>query len=638
MRVSLTTLAILLAAPAAAQAPGNSTPQAVPIVDTIPPPRDVDYPGTLTLAVDATDVARGIFRVHETVPVAGPGPMVLLAPKWLPGDHGPTGQIDKLAGLVVTAGGAPVAWKRDTVDVRAFHITVPAGAAALDVAFQYVSPTDEDQGRVVMTPAMLNIEWDTVSLYPAGYYVRRIPITASVTYPHGWKAATALRPDGPAAGDTIRYGQVAYDTLIDSPVFAGLYTRTERISPDVVLNLVADRPDQLAMTPDELARHRALVAQATKLFGAQHYDHYDFLLAVSDQLGGVGLEHHRSSEDGVRADYFTDWASSAGDRNLLPHEYTHSWNGKFRRPADLWTPDYRTPMQDDLLWVYEGMTQFWGDVLSSRSGLWSKDEALGELAAIAAEFATEPGRAWRPLQDTTNEEILSNRGSEPWRSWQRYVDYYDEGTLMWLDADSLIRAQSHGAKSLDDFAKLFFGVRDRDWGEITYTFDDIVAALNTVQPYDWAGFLRARLDQSGRPAPLDWIARGGYKLAYTAEPGAWFTAEDKARKQADLSYSLGLTVSEEGVVSNVIWDGPAFQAGVTSGATIVAANGSEFDPDDLKQAITAAAASKAPIRLLLKQGTRYRETSIAWTGGLRYPHLVRAGSGASTLDALLAAK
>ena len=524
---------LLLPALAAAQtgpaATGTSRPQPVAIVDTIPRPRDVPYRGTIQLAVDATDVARGVFRVEETIPV-GPGPLVLLHPAWLPGDHAPQGDTAKLAGLTVMAGNRPLAWRRDTVDVHAFHVEVPAGVSALDVRFQFLSATKEEQGPVVMTPNIVALEWISTLLYPAGTFVRDILVAPTATFPAGWPAASALRTsDDTRHGGTIHYATVALDTLADSPVFAGRYARTEPLSADVTLNLFADRPDQLAATSDQLAAHKALVTQAVRLFGAQHYDHYDFLLGLSDRIDGFGLEHHRSSENQGSPEYFLDWENNAYDRDLLPHEFTHSWNGKFRRPADLWTPDWRTPMQNSLLWVYEGQTQFWGNVLAARSGLRSAVDTRDKIAAVAADYTTQAGRAWRPLADTTNEEILSNRRPEPYPSFQRVEDYYDEGQLIWLDADSLIRERSGGKRSLDDFARRFFGGHDRDWGEVTYRFADVVAALNAVEPYDWAGFLHARVDAVAPPPPLDGITRGGYRLVFTDEPGSLWSGREKGR-------------------------------------------------------------------------------------------------------------
>ncbi len=631
-------LPVTLSAQEAPAPTGTSKPQPVALPDAIPPARDVPYPGTITLAVDATDVARGVFRIAEQVPVTA-GPLVLLYPAWLPGAHAPQGEIDKIAGLTIIGGGQTLPWRRDTVDVHAFHVDVPAGVTTLDVRFQFVSATAANQGPVVMTPNVVALEWISNLLYPAGHFVRDIMVSPSATFPAGWAAATALRSGDPIdRGGTIRYAPVALDTLADSPVFAGRFVRREPLSPDVTLDLFADRADELKPTDAQLAAHRALVTQAVKLFGAQHYDHYDFLFVLSDRIDGFGLEHHRSSEDEASPDYFLDWDASVYGRDLLAHEFTHSWNGKFRRPADLWTPDYRTPMQNSLLWVYEGQTEFWGNILSARSGLIAVPEMRDRIAQVAAYYDSEAGRRWRPLLDTTNEEIMSNRRPEPYTSWQRAEDYYNEGMLIWLDADSLIRERSHGKRSLDDFARAFFGVRDRDWGELTYTRADVIAALNAVEPYDWAGFLHTRVDLAGVPAPLDGVTRGGYRLVYTAEPGKLWKARETSREQLDLTYSLGLVIGKSGLVRAVQWDSPANKAGIPVGATLVAVNGAKYSDDEIKQVVTAAKDGAAPIALLIEQNDTYRTVDVAWNGGLRYPHLERTGKGASSLDALLGAR
>ena len=610
----------------------NSAPEARPIVDTIPPARDVAWPGVITISVDASDITRGIFRVREAIPVSAAGPLTLLYPKWLPGNHSGGGPISELAGLKFNTGGRSLPWRRDPVDVFAFHLDVPQGASLIEAQFQFLAPTDVGQGRIVTTPAMLNLQWNAVALYPAGCYVRRITMDPSVKFPDGWKAATALEV-ATQEGATVHYKQVTLDTLVDSPVFAGANVRVETLAPGVRLNIVADQPEQLAASADQIQLHRNLVAQAVKLFGAQHYDHYDFLLALSDRQGGIGLEHHRSSENGVTSGYFTDWKDTLTARGLLPHEYTHSWNGKYRRPADLWTPDYRTPMQDSLLWVYEGQTQFWGVVLAARSGLNSSEETLGAFAGLAARLDTDAGRKWRPLADTTDDPIIAQRRPKGWRSWQRSEDYYNEGLLIWLDADSLIRELSHGARSLDDFARAFFGMNDRDWGELTYNFDDVVHTLNQVQTNDWAAFLQARLESVSDHAPLDGFARGGYRLIYTDTPTEWFKSNEKARKITELTYSGGLVLGKEGEITEVAWDSPAFNAGLTVGTKLIAVNGHALDTDQLKAAIKAR---KSPLSLLVKTGDIYRTIELNYDGGLRYPKLEKTGSGPGTLDALLA--
>lgn len=628
---SLLLASALIASPLFAE---NTRPEAIPAVSAVPAAKDVPYPGTLQLDVDATDVTRGIFRVKETIPVAGSGPMTLLFAKWLQGAHAPRGEIEKLAGLVITAGGKKVAWRRDPYDVYAFHIDVPAGAKAIDLAFQFISATDGNQGRIVMTPAILNLQWNSVALYPAGYYARQIPIQATARYPDGWRAFSGL--PSTATGSTYRYEKANFEVLVDSPVFAGRYWRQEQLTPDVRLNIVADEAADLAATPEQIAAHRRLVEQAVKLFGAQHYDKYEFLFSLSDSLGGIGLEHQRSSENSVDADYFTKWNDGPGSRNLLPHEYSHSWNGKYRRPAGLWTPDHNTPTKDSLLWVYEGQTQFWGYVLGARSSLFTKQETLDALASIAATLDQRPAREWRHLEDTTYDPIISARRPKGWLSWQRSEDYYNEGMLIWLEVDATLRRLTGNRKGMDDFARAFFGVRDRDWGTLTYTLDDVVRTLNDLAPYDWAGLLQARQFENAKGAPMTGFTASGYTLVYAPEQTPFMKDAEKRSKGVDLSFSGGLSVDKDKKISGVIWDGPAYKAGLTVGTEIVAVGGKPYSIDTLKEAVTAAASSKEPIRLLVKKFDAFREVPLDWHGGLRYPRFQKTGTGEGALDRLLA--
>jgi predicted metalloprotease with PDZ domain len=627
--------ALLLAAsiPVAAQVPaGNSAPQPVPHVDTIPAARDIPFPGTMTLEVDATNTDQGIFTVRQTIPVTGRH-MVLLYPKWLPGNHAPSGAVEKLAGLHIRAGGRELPWTRDAVDVHAFHIDVPAGARRLDVDFQFLSATAANQGPIMVSPNMLRLQWLSVSLYPAGYYVRQIPIQATVKYPAGFTAYSGL--PSTAAGATYSYQRTNYEVLMDSPVLAGRYAKSWQLSPRVFLDTVADTPEQLNATPAQIDAHKRLVEQAIRTFGAQHYDNYHFLFSISDQIGGIGLEHHRSSEDGVRPGYFTEWEQQIGARNLLPHEYAHSWDGKFRRGADLWTPDYRTPMRNSLLWVYEGQTQFWGYVLQARSGLVSKQDTLDQLASIAGSYDLAPARQWRALVDTTNDPIISRRAPKGWLSWQRSEDYYNEGLMIWMEVDAMLRQKSNGTRSIDDFARAFYGIRDGDWGQLTYTFDDVAATLNGIVPFDWAGFLRQRISETGKPAPVNGFAMNGYRLVYTPEPTRVFTQGERGGS-TNLTYSIGLSVDREGVVTTAIWNSPAFRAGFKVGVTIVAVNGEVYSADRLKAAIVAAKGTTAPIRLTVRSGQRVREVALDYHDGPRYPRFEKVGTGETGLDRLLA--
>jgi len=632
-------LTILLASAAVGQVnpPQDSRPAApTPKIINIPAARDMPYPGTIHLTVDATDTTRAIFNVHEHIPVAHSGDFVLLYPQWLPGHHNKLGEVRDVAGLQFTGNGQRLNWVRDPLDVFAFHITVPDGASAIDADFQILSPTATNQGRIAVAPEIENIDWIGASLYPAGYYVRDIPVQASVVVPTGWSVASALRPER-QSGSRIDYPVTNYEILTDSPLMAGAHYRQIPLGNDVNLDVLADDKAELAATPEEITLHRQLVDQAMKLFGVKHFDHYDFLLTLSRRLGTQGLEHHRSSEDATSLGYFTDWQNQGEARTLLPHEFAHSWNGKFRRPADLWTPDFRTPMEGSLLWVYEGQTQFWGYVLAARSGMLSKDDTLQAIASIAAQYREgAPGRSWRPLIDTTMDPVLAERKPLPWESWQRSEDFYDEGMLLWLDVDHIIRELSGGKRSMDDFARAFFGMRDGDYGVLTYTFDNVVETLERIQPYDWRSYFQRHVYEIAAEAPLEGITKGGYSVVYTDKPSVWTEVAQKREGNADLSYSGGLVVSAEGIVNAVIWQSAAFNAGMTVGSQILSVNGHTFSRDALATAIGQAKGSDRPIQLLVNSGGEYRTLELNWHGGIRYPRLVKTGSGEGTLEALLA--
>jgi predicted metalloprotease with PDZ domain len=642
----LAAIAILGTAMRLACAAEGAGPSATWPIFPIAPPQDRAFPGDIQLSVDATDIARRVVRIHERVSAVS-ADTVLLYPKWLPGTHAPEGPIDKIAGIRITSDGTPVPWTRDPVDVYAFRVHAGAGVHTIDIDFEYLSPTSSKVGALEISRDVLMIEWNEVVLYPAGYFARQIPVQASLTLPADWQSASALETASANAGRTT-YKSVNLETLIDSPVYAGRYAKTLDLDPGgsvpVHLDMFADRPEFLNIQPDQLAAYRALVQQAYKLYGSHHYAHYDFLYSLSDQIQLNGLEHHQSSEDGSDPEAFTKWDKLAYSRDLLPHEFTHSWNGKFRRPADLWTPNFNVPMQDSLLWVYEGQTEYWGEVLAARSGLRTHQQALDQLALTAAFYDRQPGRRWRALQDTTNDEIINPRRPQSWTSWQRFEDYYDEGALIWLDADTLIRERSKDKRSLDDFARAFFGIRNGSFAIVSFTFDDVVKALNAVEPYDWAAFLRQRLDSIGKPAPLDGLRRGGYKLVYTDTPGEFLAGEEDQRKRINLTFSIGLELDDkekdmQGIVSEVIWDSPAFKAGITEGDQILAINGIAYDADVLKDAIRAAAGgTKAPIELIVKSGDRYKVARLDYHDGLRYPHLERDASVPARLDDILAAR
>lgn len=632
------TLPLLLTVPTMAAAQNTLAP--IPVYsDTFPVPQDLAYPGTIQLEVDATDIARAIFKVRELVPVVQPGRMILQVPKWLPGHHGPDGEIDKIAGVTFTANGQVLPWKRDPVEVNAYVIDVPAGVTTVEARFSFLSANNPRQGRIVVTPDMVNVQWESVSMYPAGYYTRRIPVQASLILPAGWQAATALRPTAAAATsgpNRIAYGVIDYENLVDSPVLAGRYFRKDDLGHNVTLNSIADDPKELKFPTSAIDHHRKMVDQAIKTFGVRHFDHYDFLNAITDKLGGIGLEHHRSTEISSDLGALIAYDEHPGDRNVFPHEFTHSWDGKYRRAAGQNVPDFRTPLNNDLLWVYEGQTQFWGWVLEARGGMSSKQHVLDMLALYAAGQDQARGRDWRPLLDTTNDPIIQNRRPEPWGSYQRNENYYVEGLLIWLEADAVIRRGTGNKRGMDDFARSFFGGRDGDWGNAPYTREDVISHLNAVYPHDWTTFLHDRVDTVRPRAPLAGITMSGYELRYTDTPSDGAKAMAKGGSGgADFAYSLGFGVDKEGKLTSVLWGSPAFNASLRSGDQLIAVGERAYSEDALKDAITAAKDGRAPVRLTVKRDSSVKVYNLAYSGGLRYPRLVKVGKGEGPLDLLL---
>ena len=534
----------------------------------------------------------------------------------------------QLAGLEITADGQRVEWVRDTLRPFAYHIVVPAGATALEMKLQHLSPTVGAQGRITMTPEMLNIQWEKMLLYPAGHWSRNITVQPTVRFPSGWSFGTALEPET-KDGDLQTFKPVDLEVLIDSPVFAGVHYRQIDLDPGgrspVRANIVADEADNLNATDEQIQILRNLVTQMDRLYGARHFDHYDFLIAMTDKLGGIGLEHHRSSENSVDPAFFTGWAMHLADRDLLSHEMNHSWDGKWRRPADQYVPNFNSPLQNSLLWVYEGQTQYYGQVIAARSGLLTAQQAMDSLALTAATYDTRVGREWRAMQDTTNDPIISQRQAKGWLSWQRDEDYYSEGQLIWLDVDTLIREKTNGRKSLDDFARAFYGVQDGDYAPAPYTFYDVVAALNGVVANDWATFLRSRLDADGPDAraPLDGLARGGWRLTYADTPTDYMKTLYSELKRNDFTYSLGFQTGEGNKIRSVQWNGPAFKAGLAVGMEIVAVGGQASTPDRLAAAVTAAKDPAVPVTLIVKDGDQFKTVVLDYHDGLRYPRLER---------------
>ena len=598
--------------------------------------------GTVALTVRLPDPGQKLLYVHEIIP-AKPGPLTLYYPKWIPGDHSPDGPIEQIMGLQFTAGGQRVAWRRDELDRFAFHLTVPAGVQQLEVDFQF--PAEK---RV--TPNLIDLTWDHVALYQAGSPTKAQLFQPTLVIPAGWQYASALET-ATRDGDRIAFKPVPFDMLVDSPVIAGKYFRSIEITPKGSkvrrwLDMVGDSAAAIGISDKQLADFRNLIAQAQALFHSHHYDRYHLLLTLSDHTSVGGLEHHQSSDDRARsgAKMFADADHFMLDGSLLPHEYTHSWNGKFMRPGGLATPDFEQPMRPELLWVYEGLTVYLGDVLTVRSALWSADTWREAVAYRAEEMVRRTGRAWRPLIDTT--VAVDYSAPSAWANWRRQNDFYREGQLLWLAVDMKIRELSHDKHSIDDFARIFFGVDDGSFVVHAYTVDDVVAALNKVQPWDWANFLHGWVNGTDeRQVPLlSGIEASGWKLAYADKSSGYQNALENVGngelegKGINAMSTLGVFLHDDGKVADVLWDGPAFKAGLAPGMKLVSIDERPFSAAVLREEIIAAQQSKKPLQLNLEHDGVNELHAIQYDGGLKYPILVRVPGKTDYLQRILAPK
>jgi len=591
--------------------------------------------GTIQLTVDATQVPLGMVKTHMVMPVHA-GPLTLYYPKWIPGEHGPDGPISNVTGLKFSANGKAIPWERDKLDVFTFHVNVPQGATRMDVDFDYIEPSSGPySGGASSTDKLVVISWNQNVLYPAGAPSKDIMYAPKLVLPKGWKFGTPL-PIASHAGDEITFKPVALNRLVDSPVSAGEYYRVIDITPPGEpihheMDIAADSEAALNISPDAIKKMTNLVAESGKLFGARHYRDYHFLLTLSDHVAHFGLEHHESNDSRLpeRAAIGPNAEMMLG--GLLSHEFMHSWNGKFRRPADLSTPEFETPMQDDLLWVYEGLTDYLGPLLAARSGLWTPEQYHEYLASIAADLGPgTPGRTWRDLQDTAT-AIPGVRGGRGWGNWKRGSDYYPEGDLLWLEVATIIHQQSNGAKSIDDFCHLFHGGANNGPELKTYTFDQVVEALNQIVPYDWAKFLHERLTSLSPEAPTGGIENGGWKVEFNDKP----PMQGLRGGNSGDAYSVGLRLEGDGTVGDSIVGGPAYKAGITAGMKIAGVNGRVFTRDVLDDAIKASKDNSEPIRLLVIDEDYYKTVTVDYHGGERYPHLVRVESKPDYLDDLI---
>jgi predicted metalloprotease with PDZ domain len=598
------------------------------------------------LRVDATDAPRRLFHVQITMP-AKSGPLTLLYPEWIPGEHGPTGPVVNLVGLKVQGGGKSIAWKRDSVNMYAFHLDVPAGVSSLDIAFDFISPPEAGgfTSGASATSELAVLNWNQVLLYPQGTQADDLQYQATLRVPNGWRYGTAL-PIAKESGNQIEFQPASLTTLVDSPVSAGAHYRTIDLGTENgiphYLHLAADSDRALEVSPEIVGEYKNLVKETGALFGTRHYRGYHFLYTLSDHVAHFGLEHHESSDDRFDERTLIDPDTQRVSADLLSHEFVHSWNGKFRRPSGLISGShdggYDTPMQGDLLWVYEGLTEYLGEILAPRSALWTPEDYRERLAETAAALDNQSGRQWRPLEDTAVAAQLLYEAGSDYGDYRRSVDYYPEGTLIWLEADVTIRQLSKGKKSLDDFCRAFHGGPGGVPALKPYDLADVVAGLNAVEPYDWAGFLNQRLHSTDAHAPLGGIEHSGWKLVYDAERSEFWKASEDAEKVTDLSYSVGLKVKEDGSIADIAFAGPAGRAGISPATKLIAVNNRQFTPTGLREAIDKAVTDTKPLELLIKNGEYYQTYRVDYHGGERYPHLVRDGNTTDLLTQIIAPK
>jgi predicted metalloprotease with PDZ domain len=589
----------------------------------------------LTLDVDAREAPRRIVHVTEKVP-ARPGAMALVYPKWLPGEHGPTGPITDLMGLKLQANGKPIPWQRDPVDMYRFQFEVPAGASAVDVAFDFVSPPVAEgfSSGASMTPNVAVLAWNQAVLYPDGAASDAVQVKPRLRLPEGWAFATALEVAA-RPRDAIEFAPVSLTTLVDSPVLAGRHLRMIELAknPPVRLNLAGESEESVEIGEYE-QRFKQLAAETEALFGAHHYEHYDFLYALSDGVAHFGLEHHQSSDNRTEERTFLEDDLKKTLMGLLPHEYVHSWNAKYRRPADLATPDFQKPMRSPLLWVYEGLTQYLGEVLTARSGLLTLEQEREELARVASYLDHRPGREWRPLVDTAVAAQLLYGARPDWASWRREVDFYDESTLIWLEVDTIIRQQT-GNRSLDDFCKKFHGAPSGPPQVKTYTLDDVVAGLNDIVPYGWKHHLESRVNSTGSRAPLEGLENSGWRLVYVDKAPDTLRAREEAGKFVDLTTSLGLVAKEDGFLVDVIPGMAAANAGVGPAMKIVAINGRRFTPKVARAALALGKGKPEPVELIVQNGDFMTVHKLDYHDGERWPSLERDPTRPDLLTAIL---
>jgi len=600
----------------------------------------------LTVRVDARDITRKRVHTDMTLAVKG-GPLTLVFPKWIPGEHGPTGPLDSIIGLEIRANGQMLAWHRDPLDMYAVAVTVPGGATRLEITLDTglatgggvfsTGPTSSEQLAV--------LPWNEFVLLPKGRDAGSIATEATLLAPPQWQLNCALalhpQPDG-----SVRLEPATLARLIDSPLQMGRYAKRIELTgsapfPELqhAISLVADTPAALSVPEDFAAGYSRLVAQAGQLFGTRMYRHYTWLLTLSDHVAHFGLEHHESSDDRTAENSLAEPSSREAVAELLAHEYVHSWNGKYRRPAGLLSPDYQKPMDGSLLWVYEGLTQFWGTVLPVRSGLVPPESYREMLASLAGRFAVGTGVRWRPLADTAVHAQVLYDAPSAWESSRRGVDFYEASEFLWLNVDAQLRAGSSGHASLDDFMKRFYAGGGGEPAVRPYVESDVYATLSGVAPGDWRALIRRHLDTLGPGALLAGLESSGWRLGYSAAKNSYVEAWQKRSGVTDRSWSIGLLIDDkDNRIIDTVEDRAAARAGAGPGMKLIAVNGHRYSADVLDAAIAAAHEGHTPIELLVESDDYYRTLRVEYFDGARYPHLTRIDARPDTLSQVLRAR
>jgi len=614
-------------------------PIALSLIATTTARAQLSFPGPIAISVDATHAPQRILHAKLEIPVR-PGPLTLYYPKWMPADHSPDGPIPNVAGLKFSAGGKEIVWVQDDVDMYAFNLDVPAGVNSIQASLDFLisAPGPTIDFAASGSAKLFILMWNQVILYPKGWPAAQLTFQPSLTVPAGWKFNTSL-PIASQSADTITFSPVPLDLLVDSPVQSGEFVRVYPLNPGGKppheVDVASDDPWALDIPPALVDNYKRLVAEAGALYQSHHYRDYHFLLTLSDNVLPLGQEHHESSDDRVAERTLVDPGSRLLESGLFPHEFSHSWNGQYRRPGGLATPDFQAPMKGELLWVYEGLTEYLGTVLSARSGLTTPQQTRDYIALTASTMAHRAGRRWRSLQNTANAAQILYFSPPEWTSYRRSVDFYPESVLIWLDVDTTIRKLTDNRRSMDDFCRLFYGPPDGQPTIKTYEFDDVVATLNQIAPHDWHSFLRERLDSTADSAPLGGITGGGWKLVYSDDANEFLSASDAVSGGGDYTASIGLKVKGDGTVVDSIPGMPAFESGVSPYLRIIAVNGRAFSVDELNRAIAGSRSSAGTIVITATNTGAIETHEIHYQGGNRYPHLERVDGTADYLGDIL---